>query len=206
MNKIGNGIKLRQKPNDVIFTPKPVAELMIKICNIQPTDKVLDPSRGGSVFFDNFPECNKDYCEITEDKDFFKYDKPVDIIIGNPPYSLWNKWLEHTIKLNPKKFCYIFGQMNLTTPRLKKIYDAGYIVSKFHITYISWWFGRSFIVIFEKGEKEDSIISFSENAILCDICGGNCMRGRTQTIKGVKKKWGMNECSDIKIDVLYNEN
>tara|TARA_R110000787_G_scaffold38287_2_gene96630 strand:- start:2459 stop:2650 length:192 start_codon:yes stop_codon:yes gene_type:complete len=57
MNKISNGIKHRQKANDVIFTPKPVAELMIKMCNIQPNDKVLDPSKGGGVFFDNLPEC-----------------------------------------------------------------------------------------------------------------------------------------------------
>ena len=52
MNKIIQDIKNRQKPNDVIFTPKPVAELMIDLCDIKPNDKVLDPSRGGGIFFD----------------------------------------------------------------------------------------------------------------------------------------------------------
>ena len=198
MNIVKN-IGLRQKPNDVIYTPKKLAELMIDLCDIKPNDKVLDPSRGGAVFYDNLPECNKDYCEITEDKDFFKYDKEVDIIVGNPPYSLWTKWLQHTIKLNPNKFCYIFGAFNLTPTRLEIIFDAGYIVSKFHLCKVDWWFSPSFVLVFEKGEKEDSIISFNRKRMFCDICNKRCMRGRTQTIKGVKKKWGMNECSNTKI-------
>ena len=121
MSKLGHKIRNRKTANDCIYTPKEVAEIMIDLCDIKPADKVLDPSKGGGVFYDNLPECNKDWCEITEDKDFFKYDKPVDIIIGNPPYSLWAEWLKHTIKLNPKKFCYIFGVYNLNPNRLQKI-------------------------------------------------------------------------------------
>ncbi len=165
------------KPNDVIYTPKPVAELMIKMCNIQPNEKVLDPSKGGGVFFDNLPECDKSYCEITEDIDYFDASGKYDLIIGNPPYSLWNKWLEHTIKLNPNKFCYIFGVYNLTPPRLQNIFDAGYIVSKFHICKVDWWFSPSFIVVFEKGKKEDSIISITRERFYCDKCGKRCGRG-----------------------------
>ena len=65
-------IKVRnaQKPNDVIYTPLSVAKLMIDLCDIQLSDKVLDCSKGGGIFFNNFPECIKDYCEIAEDKDF----------------------------------------------------------------------------------------------------------------------------------------
>ena len=196
MSKIGNSIKNRKTANDVIYTPKPVAELMIDLCDIQPTDRVLDPSKGGGVFYDNLGECIKDYCEITEDRDFFKYDKPADIIIGNPPYSLWNKWLEHTIKLNPKKFCYIFGVYNLTPPRLQNIFDAGYIVSKFHMCKVDWWFSPSFIVVFEKGNKEDSVISFTLKRILCDVCGKRCKRGLTTTKNGVKTKHDPNKCSN----------
>ena len=196
MNKSANSIKNRKKANDVIFTPKPVAELMIDLCDIKPNDKVLDPSKGGGVFYDNLGECVKDYCEITEGIDFFKYDKEVDIIVGNPPYSLWTKWLEHTIKLNPKKFCYIFGVCNLTPLRLQNIFDAGYIVSKFHICMVDWWFSCSFLVVFEKGEKEDSIISFTHKRILCDVCGKRCKRGLTTTKNGVKTKHDPNKCSN----------
>ena len=193
MNKIANSIKSRKTPNDVIYTPKKVAELMIDLCDIKPEDKVLDPSKGGGIFYDNFPDCNKDYCEITENKDFFKYDKKVDIICGNPPYSLWTEWIEKTLKICDR-FCYIFGQMNLTTVRLNMIKKAGFRIKKFHICEIKWWFGRSFIVLFERS-TEPSIISFSEERFICECGDKKCKRGMTESIKGVKKKWGMNECS-----------
>jgi len=196
MSKIGHSIKSRKNANDVIYTPKPVAKLMIDLCNIKPTDKVLDPSKGGGVFFNNLPDCIKDYCEIEEDIDFFKYDKEVDIIVGNPPYSLWTKWLEHTIKLNPKKFCYIFGQMNLTIPRLKQIEKEGYKMTKIHLCKVYWWFGHSFVCVFEKSDK-DSIMSYSDR-FFCDICNKRCKRGLTTTNKGVKTKHDPNKCSNIK--------
>lgn len=199
MNKLVNTIKNRDIANDVIYTPKPLAEIMIDLCGIQPGDKVLDPSKGGGIFYNNLPECNKDYCEITEDRDFYKYDKDVDIIVGNPPYSLWTSWLEHTVKLNPKKFCYIFGQMNLTTPRLKNIYAAGYKITKFHITEVKWWFGRSFVVVFEKTDVDNGMFSFSGRH-LCDICNkSDCKRGQ----KRKNKKWGPNECSNLeKVNIV----
>ena len=201
-SKYYNPKRFKPKPNDIIYTPKKVAELMIKMCDICEGDKVLDCSKGAGIFFNNFPNnCEKDYCEITEGRDFFKYEKSVGTICGNPPYSLWNLWIKKTVELNPKKFCYIFGVYNLTPPRLKVIFDAGYIITKFHICKVDWWFSPSFIVLFEKGEIENSIITFDATAYFCDICdktGRKCMRGRTETKKGVKKKWGMNECSNKK--------
>lgn len=179
------------KPNDVIYTPLSVAELMISLCDIQPEEKVLDPSKGGGVFYDNLPPCNKEYCEITEDKDFFDYNNKVDLIIGNPPYSLWSKWLEHTVKICDK-FCYIFGVYNFTPFRLEKIFDAGFIITKFHICKVDWWFSPSFIVLFEKGNIQNSIISSTPKRIMCE-CGVRCKRGQ----KTKDKKYGMNECSNI---------
>ena len=97
-------IKSRKTANDVILTPKKLAEDMIKLCNIKSTDKVLDCSLGKGIFYNNFPECNKDWCEIEKGRDFFEYTKgkKYDWIIGNPPYSLWDKWLEHTCEITDK--------------------------------------------------------------------------------------------------------
>tara|TARA_R110001592_G_scaffold344368_1_gene635525 strand:+ start:160 stop:639 length:480 start_codon:yes stop_codon:yes gene_type:complete len=65
-NLIANSIRTREIPNDVIYTPLPVAELMISLCDIKPEHRVLDPSKGAGVFYDNLPECEKDWCEITD--------------------------------------------------------------------------------------------------------------------------------------------
>jgi hypothetical protein len=190
-NKIGNSIKSRKTANDVIYTPLPVAKLMIEMCEIIPKMSVLDPSKGGGVFYDNLPECNKDYCEITENKDFFDYDKKVDLIIGNPPYSLWNKWIEHTMKITDK-FCYIFGIFNFTDKMMRNILDNGFVITKFHLLSIDWWFGRSFIIVFERNNTHivKCDMTVSKQTYCCDICNKRCKRGRAG--------FGMNECSNIK--------
>lgn len=170
--------KLKKSSNDIIYTPKPVALKMIEMCDIKDGDKVLDPSMGGGVFFNNLPtNCIKSYCEITENKDFFNETERYDLIIGNPPYSLWTKWIDHTMKLTDK-FCYIFGCFNFTDKRLRDIIDKGYGITKFHLLKIDWWFSPSFLIVFEKNKP--SIITVEPKRILCDICNGRCKRGRNK--------------------------
>ena len=42
----------------------------------------------------------KDWCEITEGRDFLKYDKKADWIITNPPYSIYDNFLEHCFEVS----------------------------------------------------------------------------------------------------------
>ena len=69
------------------------------------------------------------------------------------------------------------------------------------------WLSDQLAISFEKGKKEDSMISFTPTAFFCDICGtgGNggkkCGRGRTRKVDGVKIKYGMNECN-IKKEIV----
>jgi hypothetical protein len=192
MSKIIRNIQEREKTNDLIYTPKPLALDMIKLCDIKETDKVLDCSLGGGVFYDNFPVCERDWCEIDRGRDFFVYtkNKKYDWVIGNPPYSLWTKWLDHTCKITDK-FCYIFGVYNLTPSRLGRIFDNGFGITSFTICKVDWWFSPSYLVVFEKNKK--SIINNIKTAYKCDICGKICNRGRNRG----GKKYGMNVCSNI---------
>jgi hypothetical protein len=162
--------------NDVIHTPKKIASLMIEMCDIKEGQTVLDPCAGSNkVFYNNLPTRSiNDYCEITEGIDFFNYNKPIDIIIGNPPYSLWDKWLAKTISLKPIKFAYIFGQLNFTTVRLNKIKSAGYGIAAMHVFKVTHWFGESFCVLFEKGAE--SLMSLEPATIMCESCGHRCKR------------------------------
>ena len=153
MNKIGKvrQIKERPTPHDKVYTPLEVAKLLIDMTDIKETDTVLDPSKGGGVFFDNLPQCREKYwCEIDDGVDFFDFNKEVDIIIGNPPYSMWNRWLEHSVNLKPRKIAYVFGMLNLTPLRLKLLKENGYVLSKIHITTVNSWFANSVLAVFER--------------------------------------------------------
>lgn len=176
MDKTNRNIKNRKSPFDIIYTPKPVALKMIEMCELKEGDSVLDPSYGGGVFYNNLPDyVDKSFCEIEMDLDFFDYNDKVDCIIGNPPYSLWTKWIEHTMKITDK-FCYIFGNLNFTDKRARDIFKNGYGITKFHLLKIDWWFSPSYLVVFEKNKA--SIITVEEHCVLCDICNGRCKRGR----------------------------
>jgi len=51
--------------------------------DIQVYDFVLDCCAGlNKIWYDNL-NCNKDWCEIMEGKDFMEYNKQTDFIIGN---------------------------------------------------------------------------------------------------------------------------
>ena len=153
INKLGNirKIKERETPNDVFNTPLQVAVKLIDMTEIKETDRVLDPSKGDGVLFDNFPPCLKQWCEIREGRDFFEFVDSVDVIVSNPPFSIYTKWLQHCIKLNPRKIALVMGCLNLTTIRLKLLEDNGYYLTKLHIVNIRGWFGITYLVLFEKG-------------------------------------------------------
>lgn len=83
-------------PNDVVFTPDGVARQIVEM--VKPSGFCLDPCMGEGAFYKYLPE-PKDWCEITEGKDFYQYDKKVDWIISNPPYSNFDDFLEHSFEI-----------------------------------------------------------------------------------------------------------
>ena len=114
----------RNKANDVFITPLELAKLNIDMIDSIPDDIWLDPCKNDGSYYNQFPTDNKEYCEILEKKDFFKYTGKPDIIIQNPPYSLMDSWIKKNIELNPR------------------------IISK-----VWKWFGMSYIVVFEKNKE-----------------------------------------------------
>ena len=82
----------------------------------------------------------------------------MDIICSNPPYSIIDKILEKSVALNPRVISYLIGVNNLTAKRIEYMENNGYGLKKIHMCKVWKWFGMSFIVQFEKGEK--SCMSF----------------------------------------------
>jgi len=60
--------------------------------HFNPKGLVLEPAKGTGSFYDQI-RGKKDWCEITQGRDFFDYEKKVDWIITNPPYSIYDRFL-----------------------------------------------------------------------------------------------------------------
>lgn len=146
----GHAIKNREMPNDIFYTPVTVVQRHLAMIEKLPTDKWLDPFKGKGAYFDKLPD-NKEWCEITEGRDFFDYVEPVDIIVSNPPYSCLDKVLQHSVSLKPRIISYLIGQQNLTAKRIEFMNENGYGLSKVCLLKVFKWYGMSYIVVFEKG-------------------------------------------------------
>lgn len=76
--------------SDTVFTPIITAKRILDYFN--PQGNCLEPCKGAGAFFDLMPD-PKDWCEITEGKDFLLYEGVADWIITNPPYSIYDDFL-----------------------------------------------------------------------------------------------------------------
>lgn len=87
--------------NDKCLTPEKVASLLVNFLPIKDTDVIFDPFYGKGAFYNAFKDkCKEaDWCEIDLGKDFFDYNKKVDWIISNPPYSIYDAVLKHSFEL-----------------------------------------------------------------------------------------------------------
>lgn len=91
----GGFTSLRFNPADVELTPPEVAARVVK--HFAPSGVMLDPCRGEGAFWREMP--GADWCEVREGRDFMEWQKPVDWIISNPPYSTLLGFLRHSFKV-----------------------------------------------------------------------------------------------------------
>jgi len=90
-------IPIMIKRNDCVQTPIKVAEMLVKHFN--PKGKILEPCKGKGNFLKVLPKGTK-WCEILEDKDFFKFEGRVDWVITNPPFSQMRKFIQKAIEIS----------------------------------------------------------------------------------------------------------
>ena len=113
--------------NDVVFTPDWLAK---KICSLfSISGKVLEPCKGEGVFLKYLPK-GTDWCEITEGRNYYDYEKNVNWIVTNPPYSDFNRFLEHSFKLADNIVLLVpVAKLFKSMGTLKSIVEYGGIVS-----------------------------------------------------------------------------
>lgn len=83
--------------SDTVATPQKTAEWIVN--HFAPSGLSLDPCAGGNVFYDLLPY-PKHRCEIKDGIDFFNFDERVDWIITNPPYSIYDAFLQHAFEIS----------------------------------------------------------------------------------------------------------
>lgn len=110
-------------PNDVVFTPDWLAK---QICDMFPIEgNILEPCKGEGAFLKFLPN-NTDWCEITENRNFYDYNKKVDWIVTNPPYSDFNRFLEHSFELADNVVLLVpIAKLFKSMGTLRQVFDYG---------------------------------------------------------------------------------
>lgn len=132
------------KPSDIVYTPNDIAADIVRWLN--PCGSCLDPCRGDGAFYNNMP-AGSEYCEISEGLDFFDYNKKVDWIIGNPPYSIFEAFLQKSFLLA--------DNVAFLVPT-NKVFQRQLIMDR-----IEKWGGVKSILIYGSGQILDFPFGFS---------------------------------------------
>lgn len=89
--KIGN-------VNDKVYTPVRIAVKLVDLLPLKYNNRVVEPCRGTGNFenaiITKINPFTYDWFEIEQGKDFFECDKHYDWCISNPPYSIFDSFVD----------------------------------------------------------------------------------------------------------------
>ena len=166
----GHKIRQRELPNDVWITPLPLAKKQIDMVSASLLSMVADkqdkqdemvwydPFRNSGNYFHQFPKGgHHEWSEILDGKDFFDFDKHVDVICSNPPYSCLNKILAKLVEIKPLIISLLLGLHNMTPKRIELLNKNGYYLEKLHLCRVSGWYGMSLITQWKLGGCKNSM-------------------------------------------------
>ena len=152
--------------SDVVYTQRLVSKQIIDF--LKPTGKILDPCKGDGAFFDFMP-VGSEYCELQEGSDFLFFDKKIDWIIGNPPYSIFEEFLYHSFNLA--------DNVSFLVPT-NKVFQRQIIMNR-----ISKFGGIKSIIIYGSG----TLIGFPFGFSVGNFCFEKNYKGKTEIIIGMNQ-------------------
>jgi hypothetical protein len=166
-------------------TPVEICQEIIRAVPWSEGELVLEPFSGDRNFYNNLPECvRKEWCEINRGRDVFEYHGPTpDSIITNAPFrdaaggnNLVVPCLERCFQVARRRVIYFVNHkvFNALTPgRLAGYKERGWGITHLSVWDVKKWFGRYYLIIWEKGEP--SIIGIP-GRLTITLKGGNNAR------------------------------
>ena len=106
--------KSNSPDKDLVMTPDWLALDILN--NFSISGRYLDPSRGNGAFFNQVNLDDKDWCELSEGKDFLDYTQQVDWIVTNPPWSKMRNFLKKGMEVS-ENVVYLTTINHYTTKR-----------------------------------------------------------------------------------------
>jgi hypothetical protein len=140
-------------------TPRTCAADLIALVPLVAGDRVLEPFKGEGAFYDQLPAfVEKDWCEITQGRDYKDYDKEFDWVISNPPFKMDGKnviwpmidYYTQRAKKGVAFFVSDYGFSTLTPVRQAVLKERGWGLTGLTMVNVKKWRGRYFLMIFEK--------------------------------------------------------
>ena len=130
---------------------------LLAITPIIETDVVLDAGSGkNKVWYHHIDVVEKHECEIEDGCDFYTWDKPVDWIIGNPPFHESWKFFDKASQISQKGIAFLVNNLALNswTPKRFALMDnRGFELTFIQVVNDKRWFGRYYYMIFRKGYR-----------------------------------------------------
>ncbi len=145
-------------------TPHQLAKDLMNHIPILEGDICFEPFRGTGAFYNAFPEyTQKEWCEITEGRDFKEYTGKIDWVISNPPFRLetgtgkknsFYDIVEYFASRVNKGIAFLGNDYcfsTLTPTKLHKLKtEYGLSISSITVCTIKKWRGRYFFFVLTK--------------------------------------------------------
>lgn len=132
---------MRSQPNrdykseDRVMTPQWMADMIVD--ELDPSGVILEPCAGTGAFLRALKGRGRvRWCEIEKGRDFLSYNKPVDWIITNPPWSRFLDFLTHSLTLAQDIAFLVTVNHWWTKRRVREVVNSGF--GYYRLILVSW--------------------------------------------------------------------